>query len=53
MTEVVAPQIPLFLSYKYFVNLKSFILVIVKQCALFIRPQYFRVSQSLPRALSG
>ena len=31
MTEVATPQIPISLSYKCFVNLRSFILIIVKQ----------------------
>ena len=52
MTDVVAPQIHLLLSYKYFVNLKYFILVIVKQCFSFNNLQHFRVSLSLPIALS-
>ena len=51
ITKVVASQIPLSLSYKCFVNLRCFILVIVKLCISFNNLQHFRVSLSLPRAL--
>ena len=48
-----APQIPFSFFYKYFVNLKSFISFIVKQCIPFNNPQHFCASLSLPRTLSG
>ena len=53
MMEVVALQILLSLSYKFFVNLMSFILVIVKQCISFNRLQHFCVSLFLSSALFG
>ena len=53
MTEVEAPQIPLPLSYKCFVNLRSFILVILKYFISFNNPQHFCVFLSLSRSLSG
>ena len=46
MMEVVASHIFLSLSYKCFINLGFFILVIVKQYVSFNNPQYFHVSQS-------
>ena len=45
MMEVVAHQIPFSLSYKCFVNLRYFILVIVKQYILF--KHFFCLSISL------
>ena len=47
------PQVHFSLFYKYFVNLKPFMLVIVKQCISFSNPHYFCISLSLPRALSS
>jgi len=51
MTKVAVPHIPLSLSYKCCVNLRFFILVIVKQCNSFNNSQHFRVSLSLSKAL--